>query len=134
MTEKNDQCGLSYTVDVLQGKWQSRIIFWLGIRTFTGDELLRVLPGITSKELDKELAKLQNLRVVNPIKDEENKYSLTDTGIDLRNIMVAMAVWGLQEMDDTDNRVSAQIVEPDPEAPVEDLVKYNDVLDKYLYR
>lgn len=132
MTEKNNQCGIEYAIDVLQGKWQPRIVFWLGIRTFTGDELMQLLPGIDAAGLDKELARLQNLRVLNPIKDEENKYSLTDTGIDLRNIMVAMAVWGLQEMDDTDNRTPAQIVEPDPEAKISELVKYNRILDKYI--
>lgn len=134
MTEKNNQCGLGYTMDVLQGKWQPRIIFWLGIRTFTGDELMRLLPGISAGELSSELARLQNWRVINPITDQENKYSLTDTGIDLRSILVAMAVWGLHEIDDTENRPPVQIVEPDPTAGIEELVKYNDVLDRYIYR
>ena len=35
MTEKKDECGVKYTLDVLEDRWQPRIIFWLGFRPFT---------------------------------------------------------------------------------------------------
>lgn len=131
MTEKK-QCGINYTIEALQGRWQPRIIFWLGFRTMTGDELLQLVPGIDAEKLTQGLAKLQNLRVVNPVCDKEDKYSLTDTGQDLRNVMTAMAVWGRQEMDDSADEVSAKIVEPDAFAGMYELVKYNQILDNYL--
>ena len=44
MTERKDQCGVNYTLDVLEDKWQPGIIYWLGFRPFTIDELHRLLP------------------------------------------------------------------------------------------
>lgn len=35
MAEKKDECGVKYTLDVLEDRWQPRIIFWLGFQPFT---------------------------------------------------------------------------------------------------
>ncbi len=127
MTEKKDECGVKYTLDVLEDRWQPRIIFWLGFRPFTIEELHQLLPDLTD-----EITSLQNLRIVNPIVDEENKYSLTDDGNDLRNMVLTMSVWGRQQMDDSANRVSTQIVEPEKDASMSELIKYNNQLNKYM--
>lgn len=132
MTEKKDLCGVSYTLDVLEDKWQPRIIYWLGFRPFTIDELRQLLPNLTAVALNDELASLQKLRIVNPVKDKEGKYSLTEGGNDLRNMVVTMGVWGRQQMDDFADMTSDQIVEPEANASMEELIKYNEKLDKYL--
>ncbi|MBD5807101.1 transcriptional regulator [Lactobacillus sp. 0.1XD8-4] len=132
MTEKKDLCGVSYTLDVLEDKWQPRIIYWLGFRPFTIDELRQLLPNLTAVALNDELASLQKLRIVNPVKDKEGKYSLTEGGNDLRNMVVTMGVWGRQQMDDSADMTSDQIVEPEANASMEELIKYNEKLDKYL--
>ncbi|PWT44690.1 teichuronic acid biosynthesis glycosyl transferase [Limosilactobacillus reuteri] len=85
MTEKKDECGVKYTLDILEDRWQPRIIFWLGFRPFTIEELHQLLPELTDVALKEKITSLQNLRIVNPVVDEENKYSLTDDGNDLRN-------------------------------------------------
>ncbi len=132
MTEKKDLCGVRYTLDVLEDKWQPRIIYWLGFRPFTIDELRQLLPNLTAVALNDELASLQKLRIVNPVKDKEGKYSLTEGGNDLRNMVVTMGVWGRQQMDDSADMTSDQIVEPEANASMEELIKYNEKLDKYL--
>ncbi|MBB1080284.1 helix-turn-helix transcriptional regulator [Limosilactobacillus sp. STM2_1] len=132
MTEKKDLCGVGYTLDVLEDKWQPRIIYWLGFRPFSIDELQQLLPDLTAVALNDELASLQNLRIVNPVKNNEGKYSLTEDGNDLRNMVVTMGVWGRQQMDDSADKASAQIVEPEANASMAELIKYNEKLGKYL--
>lgn len=132
MTERKDRCGVNYTLDVLEDKWQPRIIYWLGFRPFTIDELHRLLPELTLVALNDEIASLQNLRIVNSNKDENDKYTLTDNGTDLRNMVVTMGVWGRQQMDDSANQISDQIVEPEADASISELIEYNKKLDKYL--
>lgn len=75
---------------------------------------------------------MQNLRIVNSNKDENDKYTLTDNGTDLRNMVVTMGVWGRQQMDDSANQISDQIVEPEADASISELIEYNKKLDKYL--
>ena len=64
MTEKKDECGVKYTPDVLEDRWQPRIIFWLGFRPFTIDGLHQLLPELTDVALKEEITSLQNLRIV----------------------------------------------------------------------
>lgn len=127
MTEKKDECGVKYTLDVLEDRWQPRIIFWLGFRPFAIEELHQLLPELTDVALNEEITSLQNLRIVNPVVDEENKYSLTDDGNDL-----PMSVWGRQQMDDSANRVSTQIVEPEKDASMSELIEFNEKLNEYM--
>ena len=91
-----------------------------------------MLPDLTDVALNEEITSLQNLRIVNPVVDEENKYSLTDDGNDLRNMVLTMSVWGRQQMDDSANRVSTQIVEPEKDTSMSELIKYNEQLNKYM--
>lgn len=132
MTEKKNQRGVNYTLDVLEDKWQPRIIFWLGFRPFTIDELHQLLPALTAVALNDELTSLQNLRIVNPLKDQAGKYTLTEDGNDLRNLVMTMGIWGRQQLDDSAAKTSDQIVEPEHNASMEELIKYNQKLDKYL--
>ncbi|MCD7112822.1 winged helix-turn-helix transcriptional regulator [Limosilactobacillus agrestis] len=132
MTEKKNECGVKYTLDVLENRWRPRIIFWLGFRPFTIEELHQLLPDLTDVALNKEITSLQNLRIINPVVDEEHKYSLTNDGNDLRNMVVATSVWGRQQIDVSANQVSAQIVEPEKDASMAELIKYNEELDKYM--
>lgn len=87
---------------------------------------------IASVALNEEITSLQNLRIVNPVVDEENKYLLADDGNDLRNMVLTMSVWGQQQMDDSANRVSTQIVEPEKDASMSELIKYNEKLNEYM--
>lgn len=47
-------------------------------------------------------------------------------------MVVTMGVWGRQQMDDSANQISDQIVEPEADASIPELIEYNKKLDKYL--
>lgn len=95
-------------------------------------ELLMLLPKLSNDQLSAELHTLQNLRIVNPVKNDEDQYSLTDDGDQLRQLIVSSSLWGLQQQDDNEDLISANVVEPENTASLRDLVKYNDTVEKYL--
>lgn len=132
MADKKQDNGISYALQILNDRWQPTMIFWLGFRPLTINELSQLMPDLTRDRLDSELAVLQNLRVVNPIKDTENKYSLTDDGEDFRQLMNSLSIWGQQQIDDNDDVISSLIVEPETDAKLSDLVKYTKLIKKYL--
>ncbi|MCC4498972.1 winged helix-turn-helix transcriptional regulator [Limosilactobacillus reuteri] len=98
----------------------------------SAEGLHQLLPDLTDVALKEEITSLQNLRIVNPVVDEENKYSLTDDGNDLRNMVLTMSFWGRQQMDDSANRASTQIVEPEKDVSMSELIKYNEKLNEYI--
>lgn len=132
MTEATKENGLMYATKILQDEWQPTLIYWLGFRPFNMAELVQLLPDLSEEQLTSTLHDLQNLRVVNPICDTENRYSLTDDGEQLRHLMIPASVWGVQQQDDNADRQSMQIVEPEMDASMKDLVKYTDTVKKYL--
>lgn len=100
MTKETKESGLAYANEILQDEWAPVLLFWLGFRTFTKQELLELIPALSEEELSAKLCQLQNLRVANPIRDTENKYSLTEDGEQLRRLMMSLSVWGAQQQDD----------------------------------
>ena len=71
--------------------------------------------------------------VVNPIKDDQEKWTLTSDGDDLRNMLISLSVWGSQQMDDQEEVNPELIVEPERVANLKELVKFRDgVVRKYM--
>lgn len=132
MTKETKESGLAYANEILQDEWAPVLLFGLGFRTFTKQELLELIPALSEEELSAKLCQLQNLRVANPIRDTENKYSLTEDGEQLRRLMMSLSVWGAQQQDDNADRQSVLVVEPESTAKLKDLVKYNQILSKYI--
>lgn len=46
--------------------------------------------------------------------------------------MMSVSVWGAQQQDDTADRQSVLVVEPESTVKLKDLVKYNQILSKYI--
>ena len=113
-------------------KWQPTLVFLLGFRPLTLDELRQLVPKMSGDELKAELAKLQNLRIANPIKDTENCYSLTEDGKDFRQMMMSLSIWGKQQMNDNENKRSVLVIEPETDAKLSELIKYNKPLRDYI--
>jgi DNA-binding HxlR family transcriptional regulator len=132
MTDKKFHNGIDYALSVLQAKWQPTLIFWLGFRPLTLDELGQLIPKLTTEQLRVELAKLQNLRIANPVKDTADCYSLTDEGGNFRQLMMSLSIWGKQQMNDDEDKISNLIVEPESNAKLSELVKYNKFLQEYI--
>jgi DNA-binding HxlR family transcriptional regulator len=96
-------CPVEATLDIIGGKWKSLILFYLlpvvndaGKLRF--GELKRMLPGITQRMLTLQLRELEEDGIIHrhvyrevPPKVE---YSLTDFGLSLQPILLAMRAWG----------------------------------------
>ena len=132
MTDRKFHSGIDYLLSILQEKWQPTLVFWLGFRPLTLDELRRLFPKLSGDELKTELAKLQNLRIANPVKDTENCYSLTEDGKDFRQMLMSLSIWGKQQMNDNEDKSSALVIEPESNANMSELVKYSKLLRDYI--
>ena len=132
MTDRKFHSGIDYSFNILQDKWQPTLVFWLGFRPLTLDELHQLVPKMSDDELQTELAKLQNLRIANPVKDTENCYSLTEDGKDFRQMMMSLSIWGKQQMNDNEDKSSALVIEPESNAKMSELVKYSKLLRDYI--
>lgn len=91
-------CPVSFTVDVIGGKWKSLILFHLMSGTKRFNELRRVIPDVTQRMLTLQLRELETDRVIHreiyrevPPKVE---YSLTELGNTLAPLVTAMREWG----------------------------------------
>lgn len=91
-----------------------------------------MVPKLSIDELQAELARLQNLRIANPVKDTENCYSLTEDGNDFRQLLISLSVWGKQQMNDNEDKSSPLVVEPEADAKLSELVKYSELLREYI--
>lgn len=132
MTDRKFHSGIDYSLNILQEKWQPTLVFWLGFRPLTLGELHQLVPKMSDDELQTELAKLQNLRIANPVKDTENCYSLTEDGKDFRQMMMSLSIWGKQQMNDNEDKSSALVIEPESNAKMSELVKYSKLLRDYI--
>lgn len=91
-------CPVTFTVDVIGGKWKSLILFHLISQTRRFNELRRLMPEITQRMLTVQLRELETDRVIHreiyrevPPKVE---YSLTSLGKTLIPLIAAMREWG----------------------------------------
>ena len=98
-TRDDELIGAKDTIDILSGKWKIQLITTLscgGALQFM--EILRILDGIGTKMLSKELQDLEvNLlvkRTVMETKPVTVKYELTPHGHTLERIINEMRIWG----------------------------------------
>ncbi len=88
------------TQDLLSGKWKVMIIGCLALGKKRYMELQRMVEGIGSKMLSKELQELEIngliTRTVQDTKPITVEYELTEYGRTLKPIIDAMALWGVQ--------------------------------------
>ena len=132
MKNISKQYGFDYAKDILTEPNQVVLIFWLGFRAFDEDELV-VLTENSKESIDSALQHLREIDVINPIKDDQQKWSLTNDGDDLRSILLSLSVWGRQQLDDREEITQQLIVEPDRAADMKELLKFRDnVVRKYI--
>lgn len=132
MKNISKQYGFDYAKDILTDPNQVVLIFWLGFRAFDEDELV-VLIENSKESIDSALQHLREIDVINPIKDDQQKWSLTNDGDDLRSILLSLSVWGRQQLDDREEITQQLIVEPDRAADMKELLKFRDnVVRKYI--
>ena len=132
MKNISKQYGFDYAKDILTDPNQVVLIFWLGFRAFDEDELV-VLTENSKESIDSALQHLREIDVINPIKDDQQKWTLTNDGDDLRSILLSLSVWGRQQLDDQEEITQQLIIEPDRAADMKELLKFRDnVVRKYI--
>ena len=132
MMSNSKQSGFEYAKKILADSDLAGLVFWLGFRSFNEDELSTLIES-SDEKIELALQKLRQNGVVNPIKDDQEKWTLTNDGDDLRNMLISLSVWSRQQMDNQEEIIPELIVEPERVANLKELVKFRDgVVRKYM--
>ncbi|MFC6322476.1 winged helix-turn-helix transcriptional regulator [Companilactobacillus baiquanensis] len=90
--------GIDLTLDIIEGKWKTSLICWIGLKDRRNGELLNLMPGISQKVLTQQLRELENDRIIQRTSygtvPPKVVYSLTEDGMELRQILVDLSIWG----------------------------------------
>ena len=91
-------CPVSATLNLVGGKYKALILWHLAENKLRFSQLNKLIPGATAKMLTQQLREMetQNLihREVYPVVPPKVEYSLTDLGVSLMPVLVAMRNWG----------------------------------------
>lgn len=91
-------CPVEATLDLIGGKYKALILWHLSTNKLRYSQLRDRLEGITPKMLTQQLRELESNRLVHrevfPIVPPKVEYSLTDLGMSLMPILIAMRDWG----------------------------------------
>ena len=91
-------CPVSATLNLVGGKYKALILWHLAEKKLRFSQLNKLIPGTTAKMLTQQLREMeaQNLihREVYPVVPPKVEYSLTDLGVSLMPVLVAMRNWG----------------------------------------
>ncbi|WP_053366260.1 winged helix-turn-helix transcriptional regulator [Bacillus sp. FJAT-27245] len=103
MNAKRYYCPVEATVDVIGGKWKSRILWHLSHSTYRYGDFMRLIPEISKKMLSQALRELERdgliMRQEFPEKILRVEYSLTEYGKSLAPLLAAMSKWGKNHME-----------------------------------
>ncbi|MDJ1504421.1 helix-turn-helix domain-containing protein [Xanthocytophaga agilis] len=95
------ECPITYVMEKIGGYWKPIILFQLLTGSKRYSELRKGIPAITEKVLIQHLKQLEadNLihRESKPVVPPQVTYSLTDSGIALRPVLYAMAIWAVDD-------------------------------------
>lgn len=96
--EKNDNCPVETTLELIGGKYKALILWHLSEGKLRFSELRKVITGATPKMLTQQLRELEAQalihREVYPIIPPKVEYSLTELGTSLMPVLMAMRDWG----------------------------------------
>jgi DNA-binding HxlR family transcriptional regulator len=91
-------CPVELTVEVMGGKWKSRILWHISKKPYRYGELRRLIPNITQKMLTQALRELEEDGLIERQVFEGSilkvEYSLTDYGTSTTPLLELMSLWG----------------------------------------
>lgn len=94
------KCPVTFTLHKIGGRWKPLIINRLLTGTKRYGEIKKTIPGITEKMLIQSLKELEAdeliIREAKPIVPPHVEYSLSDSGEELRPILLSMVQWALK--------------------------------------
>jgi len=94
-------CAVEAAFDMVGSKWKGAILFYLldGKKRF--NELRKLMPGITQRVLTLQLRELEQDNIIHrkvyPQVPPKVEYSLTEEGLALKPIILALREWGLKK-------------------------------------
>lgn len=93
-------CPVEVTLDAIDGRWKTLILWELRDKTLRFSEVRRRMPEITQRVLTQQLRELEAdgivRRKVYPVIPPRVEYSLTDLGRSLRPVLDVMCAWGVK--------------------------------------
>lgn len=95
------ECPVTYVMEKIGGYWKPIILFHLlsGYKRYS--ELKRSIPTITEKVLTQQLKQLEAddlvIRNARPVIPPHVTYSLSTSGLAMKPVLYAMAVWAIEE-------------------------------------
>ncbi|MFE8700672.1 winged helix-turn-helix transcriptional regulator [Cytobacillus sp. FJAT-54145] len=93
-------CPVEITVEVMGGKWKSRIMWHLSKKPYRYGELRQLIPNITQKMLTQSLRELEEdgliMRDIYQEKIPRVEYYLTEYGESTTPLLQLMSEWGKQ--------------------------------------
>jgi len=100
VNDKNYQCPVEVSMDLIAGKWKILIMWHLKNKTRRFGELQKKIPNVTQKMLTQQLRELERdgliHREVYPVVPPKVEYSLTPFGQTFKDILDMMLVWGYE--------------------------------------
>lgn len=91
-------CGMSYTLNVIGGRWKPAILFTLLKGKMRYNELRRSIDGVSERMLVAQLRELEEdglvKRIIYPEVPPRVEYELTSMGLDTAPMIRQMSAWG----------------------------------------
>ncbi len=101
--ESEKICPVEVALDIIDGKWKLRILYFLQDKTLRYNEIQEKIPAITQKVLTTQLRQLEKDGIVTRRAYAEIpprvEYSLTPIGEKLINVYKALNTWALEYID-----------------------------------
>ncbi|WP_184548645.1 winged helix-turn-helix transcriptional regulator [Mucilaginibacter sp. FT3.2] len=95
------ECPVTYVMERIGGYWKPIIVFHLLTGSKRYSELRKTIPAITEKVLIQHLKQLEAdgliTREAKPVVPPYVTYSLSPSGLALRQVMQAMATWAVED-------------------------------------
>ncbi|NLR57573.1 HxlR family transcriptional regulator [Chitinophaga polysaccharea] len=96
-----EECPVTYVMEKIGGYWKPIILFQLLSGSKRYSDVRRAIPAITEKVLIQQLKQLEADGLVQrkamPVVPPHVTYSLTKTGMRLKPVLYAMAVWAVDD-------------------------------------
>lgn len=98
----NKHCPISYTLQLIGGKYKALILWHLTNQTLRFSQLNKLIPEATPKMLTQQLRELERdgliIREIYPVIPPKVEYSLTERGRSLYAILLSIYDWGADLM------------------------------------
>lgn len=96
------ECPVTYVMSKIGGHWKPIILFHLLSGSKRYSEIKKAMPHITEKMLIQHLKQLENdnllIREAKPVVPPYVTYTLTESGMGLKNVIGAMSEWAQKDM------------------------------------